>query len=375
MNVFSVNVFSAVPSFLMTIRSKVFRSKMLRSKTSYSKTLRRPRLVGGFTLGAMFFLPATPSMGQPSTPRQTLMPTPESGAQSRPSARPLLAAAPTCPQRPALDRFQRYRVKPGETLTQIAQRSGLLSSTLMGLNPAARNGQVTPGQVLQIPPYNGILVSVPPGQTLRSVATIYRVRPDVLFEVNGCQTAPRVVFVPGVNWSPSGETKAGAGNIAIAPLPTRPVGQVSAERRQDRYPLPNRAEVQRAYGWQGQERVVFSSGVDLAAVPGTSVQAVAEGTVAFAGPQSPWGSMVVVNHAQGRQTRYGYLGALKVKVGQRVVPGQVLGAIAPTASALRFELRTRSNLGWVAQDPTPYLQAIAPSPRPSPDQTVNKQDR
>jgi lysostaphin len=259
-----------------------------------------------------------------------------------------------------LERFQSYRVKPGETLAKIAQKSGLLSATLMGVNPAIRNGQVIPGQILKIPPYNGILVSVPSGRTVKSVAAIYRVRPDVLFEVNGCQTAPRVVFVPGVNWSPSNT----APSAAIAPLPVQPIGQVAANLRQDRYPLPGTADIRRSYGWQGKEKIVFSSGVDLAAPPGTRVLSVADGIVAFAGKRKPWGGMVVVNHAQGRQTRYGYLGALRVNVGQSVRRGQILGAIAPTSVALRFEMRYRSALGWVAQDPLPYLQAIAPA-RPS----------
>ncbi len=256
-----------------------------------------------------------------------------------------------CPQRPALERFRSYRVKPGETLTQVAQKMGLLSATLMGVNPSTQNGRVVAGQTLTVPPYNGILVSLTPGQTLKSTATRYRVRPDVLFEVNGCQKAPKIVFVPDINWMP--------GQTAGAPLPG--LGS-QATLRQDHYPLPRRAEVSRPYGWQAQEKVVFFSGIDLVAVPRTEVLAVAAGTVAFAGSQTPWGNMVVLNHAQGRQTRYGYLGVLKVKPGQTIQRGQVLGLIAPTAAALRFELRYRSSLGWVAQDPLPYLQAIAPRP-------------
>jgi murein DD-endopeptidase MepM/ murein hydrolase activator NlpD len=271
---------------------------------------------------------------------------------------PALAVNP-CPQQPALERFQSYQVKAGDTLAKIAQRSGLLGTTLMGANPSIRSGRVIPGQTLKIPPYNGIVVSVPTGQTLKSVAAIYRVKPDLLFEVNGCQTAPRVVFVPGINWSPNGAST--GATAAVTPLPTQPIGKVAANLRQDHYPLNKPADVRRSYGWQGKEKIVFSSGVDLAATPGTYALAVADGTVAFAGPRKPWGRMVVVNHVQGRQTRYGYLDKIKVKTGQIVQRGQILGAIAPTPAALRFEMRYRSNLGWVAQDPLPYLQAISPA--------------
>jgi murein DD-endopeptidase MepM/ murein hydrolase activator NlpD len=272
-------------------------------------------------------------------------------------------AAPSgmgCPVRPALERVQKHKVQPKETLTQIANRYGLLSTTLMGMNPSVRTGQVSPGQVLVIPPYNGILVSLTAGQTLQSAARAYRVKPDVLFEVNGCQKNPKTVFVPGVNWSPINAGSTVAASTQIDPL-----------LRQDRYPLPKPAPVTRAYGWQPngpRNAIVFSSGVDLATVAGAPVYAVTDGTVAFAGVQKPWGNMIVLNHARGRQTRYGYLGLLNVKVGQSVQRGQIIATVKATkaapSSALRFELRYRSALGWVAQDPQPYLRAISGSKKP-----------
>ncbi len=263
-----------------------------------------------------------------------------------------------CPQRPAMKRLKSHRVQPRETLTQIASRYGLVSETLMGMNPAIRNGQARPGQTLQIPPYNGIVVSLAPGQTLKSIAKLYRVKPDVLFEINGCQVSPKIVFVPGVNWSPINGTV----SVTTNPSPAA-IEKIAAEQRQDRYPLPQSAALMRPYGWHPHgpnQAIVFSSGVDLAATAGTPVYAVASGTVAFAGTQSPWDSMIVINHARGRQTRYGYLRGLKVKVGQRVQRGQVIGLVNNSRSALHFELRSRSALGWVAQDPQPYLREIVP---------------
>lgn len=274
------------------------------------------------------------------------------------SAKSSIATPIDCPSRPVLERLRQHKVQPNETLEQIANRYGLVSVTIMGMNPAVRNGTVTSGQTLTIPPYNGILVSLASGQTLQTVAQAYRVKPDVLFEVNGCQRRPKTVFVPGVNWSPIHSS-----SVATNPLPNQPVTQIDPFLQQDHYPLPQPASLTRAYGWQPngpQNAVVFSSGVDLSATSGTPVYAVAEGTVAFGGRQPPWGNMVVLNHARGRQTRYGYLGTLKVKVGQRVQRGQRIGTVGNTASsALRFEIRYRSGLGWVAQDPLPYLQAIA----------------
>ena len=60
------------------------------------------------------------------------------------------------------------------------------------MNPALREGKAAVGSEIVIPPYNGIRVEVTAGQTWRQVAATYKVRADVLFEVNGCQTAPKV---------------------------------------------------------------------------------------------------------------------------------------------------------------------------------------
>jgi murein DD-endopeptidase MepM/ murein hydrolase activator NlpD len=309
-------------------------------------------IVLGITQGTAIALSATSSIATSSTATSSTSTT----------ATPI-----DCPSRPVLERLHQHKVQPNETLEQIAKRYGLVSVTIMGMNPAVRNGTVTSGQTLVIPPYNGILVSLASGQTLQSVAQAYRVKPDVLFEVNGCQRTPKTVFVPGVNWSPIHASPAAAN-----PLPSQPATQIDPFLQQDHYPLPQPAALARAYGWQPngpQNTVVFSSGVDLSATSGTPVYAVADGTVAFGGRLRPWGNMVVLNHARGRQTRYGYLGTLNVKVGQRIQRGQRIGTVGNTSSsALRFELRYRSGLGWVAQDPQPYLQMIAglnPKPQPS----------
>ncbi|MER3476760.1 MAG: peptidase, partial [Leptolyngbya sp. ERB_1_2] len=75
------------------------------------------------------------------------------------------AAELGCPA-PALSRLSRHTVKSGETLESIASRYNLIPATVMGLNPNVRSGKATVGQQLLIPPYNGIRVEVPAGQSL-----------------------------------------------------------------------------------------------------------------------------------------------------------------------------------------------------------------
>ncbi|MBE8992418.1 LysM peptidoglycan-binding domain-containing M23 family metallopeptidase [Nostoc sp. LEGE 12450] len=266
------------------------------------------------------------------------------------------AAVGGCPI-PALSRFQRHKVVRGETLESIAQRYNLIPTTIIGMNPALQNGGLAAvGSVLQIPPYNGIVVEVPRGQTWRQVAAQYKVRADSLFEVNGCQQDPRIVFVPGVNWSPNGV-------VTKSPLPTDAGTPNRASL--SGYPLAQVSNVGLAYGWQinpATGEVFFHSGVDLLAPVGSNVLAIAPGTVAFANDQGSYGKLVIINHSGGLQSRYAQLDTIKVTVGQQVKKGDILGTVgtsgkpSSTQPHLHFEVRSTSSLGWVAEDPKVYLK-------------------
>lgn len=264
----------------------------------------------------------------------------------------VMAAPPpaetACPQPPALSRLKRHIIAPGETLDSIAQQYNLIPATLMGFNEVLRGGKAPVGAEIWIPPYNGVRVTVPAHQTLQDVAKAYRIPADVLFEVNGCQKDPKVVFVPGVNWTP--------GNPTVQAL-----AQLSG------YPLPSIAPVLTQYGWRLNpltSKVTFNSGVDLQASLGTPVLAAGEGTVAFAGDRAEYGKLVVINHAGGRQTRYAHLNTISVKAGQKVNQGDRIGTVGSTGTStlpqphLHFEVRYNSPLGWVAEDPALYIEAI-----------------
>lgn len=276
--------------------------------------------------------------------QQTVMPQPTVPQPIFKQAPQQVSQQSTCPE-PALSRLVRHRIGAGETLETIAQQYNLLPTTLMGMNPALQRGTAPVGTEIVIPPYNGIQVTVPSGSSWRDIAKQYGVRADILFEANGCESAPTVVFVPGANWSP-------------IPAPT-----AATTDSLNRYPLPEIASILLAYGWQvnpSTNAVEFHSGVNLVVLAETPVLAAGAGTIAFAGEQSGYGQLVVVNHAQGLQTRYAQLQAISVKVGQQVQSGTPLGTVgsADTEAYLHFEVRSNSRLGWVAQDPGAYIQEL-----------------
>lgn len=246
-----------------------------------------------------------------------------------------------CPPE-VFSRLTRHTIAAGETLESIANRYKLITETLVALNPILKKRSLPVGKEILIPPFNGIRVQIPEGSSWEDVATVYGVRADVLYELNGCQPKPRQVFVPGVNWSlirrQPGKTYTGFNG----------------------YPLPATASVALSYGWYqdpktGQPK--FHSGIDLLASLGTPVLSVEAGTVAYAGEQEGYGNLVVVNHQGGWQTRYAHLKEVLVRTGQQVKLGDKLGTVGSTGRPdtnkphLHFEVRYNSSQGWVAQDP------------------------
>ncbi|MGB3758485.1 MAG: M23 family metallopeptidase [Rivularia sp. (in: cyanobacteria)] len=259
-----------------------------------------------------------------------------------------------CPE-PALERFVRHQVAPEETLSAIAQSYNVTPATIIRMNPAIRNGKVTVGQKLIIPPYDGIVVKVRSGQTLKQIAAQHKIRADALFEVNGCQENPEVVFVPQLK------------KLQSTQASTEPnvLETISNSSKLNGYPLPENTTVAFPYGWQinpSNGDVFFHSGIDLSAPSGTSVQAIGEGVVVLAQEQGSYGNLVIINHSSGIQSRYAHLEDIKVSAGEEVNKGDLIGTVGSTGEPtlkkphLHFEIRSSSSLGWVAKDPQDYLK-------------------
>lgn len=258
--------------------------------------------------------------------------------------------------KPTLDDLHQHKVKQGETLEAIAKQYNLKTATLMGLNPEVRNGDVVSGQSLSIPSLDGLTYRFKNEENYTTVAKKYNIRADVLFERNGCQRRPKVVFVPGAIWKPEPVPF-----IAIASRGSDP----SVIFQTGGYPLPYSVPVTSNYGWRMNPVTViwsFHSGIDLGAPFGTPVLAAKAGRVEFAGWGGGYGNLIELDHGS-TGTRYAHLEAIYVSQGQSVAQGQQIGLVGSTGRStgphLHFEIMVPSGDGWVALDPSPYLNRIA----------------
>ncbi len=74
----------------------------------------------------------------------------------------------------------------------------------------------------------------------------------------------------------------------------------------------------------------FHQGVDIKAPYGTRVRATADGKVIYAGWKSGYGKVVILRHAYGFRTMYAHLSRVKVRAGQWVRSGDVVGYVGST---------------------------------------------
>jgi murein DD-endopeptidase MepM/ murein hydrolase activator NlpD len=74
----------------------------------------------------------------------------------------------------------------------------------------------------------------------------------------------------------------------------------------------------------------FHVGIDLRGAIGTPVYATAPGRVIFAGFETGYGRLIVIDHGMGLTTRYSHLASATVRVGDRVALHQNIGAMGNT---------------------------------------------
>ena len=332
--------------------------------------------------------PASIQADPPSAPIETSPPAQPIQTSANPAA--AAPAQPVSPN-PAVTRPEfgvgKYTVAKGDTMFSIARKAGLDLSALSAANNISDPAAVKAGQTLYIPAKPGSVYVVGPGDTLQSIADRYQLKLDAIREANRLDTNAKInpgqlVLIPGV--SPSSATAMAPATPKPATVtqqtvtPATPKSQtVSAASGITPLPSPKSAQVttpavavvarapQSVAGdsliWPvtGPLSTNFSPthrGFDIVSNQGTPVKAALSGRVVGAAESDgPYGWYVMLEHGGTFSTVYAHLSKIRVKVGDVIQKGQIVGEVGSTGLStgahLHFELR-QSN---VPIDPRPYL--------------------
>ena len=92
----------------------------------------------------------------------------------------------------------------------------------------------------------------------------------------------------------------------------------------------------------------FHAGMDFTAPIGTDIYATGNGTVSGAGWEQGYGNCVQINHGYGYVTLYAHMNAIKVRVGQKLKRGDVIGMIGNTGKStgphLHYEVHYKGEI-------------------------------
>ena len=96
-------------------------------------------------------------------------------------------------------------------------------------------------------------------------------------------------------------------------------------------------------------------GIDLAADKGTPVFATANGKVLSAGWHSALGNLIVIDHGFGYETHYGHLATMRVRAGQVVKRGEIIGSVGNTGYSTGPHLHYEVHLFDKPVNPGKYI--------------------
>ncbi len=248
-------------------------------------------------------------------------------------------------------KVQTYKVKRGDSVFAIAKAFNLKPETILWANYDILQDSpdsIRAGQVLNIPPIDGVYYQWREGDSLESVADEFDVSVDDILNWPGNSidlTNPQIepgtyVMIPGgqrefVQWIiPTVATgRSGTASVGGTACGAGPVGSTAFI-----WPTGQHWVSGNDY-WSGH------LAIDIAAGEGAPVWAADAGTVTMA--QGGWnygyGNVVMIDHNNGYVTLYGHLSQINVVPCQGVSAGQLIGLAGNTGNSfgahLHFEVR------------------------------------
>jgi murein DD-endopeptidase MepM/ murein hydrolase activator NlpD len=192
----------------------------------------------------------------------------------------------------------------------------------------------------------GVYHRVEKGQTVYRIAKTYGIEPGELLEINGIED-PRELRTGQLLWIP------GATRTRHVPV-LEDLRETGSRLSGKRLVMPLRGSISSGFGDRNGR---MHEGIDILAPEGTEVRAAGYGVVLYAGDgMRGYGNAIVLDHGDEVTTLYGHLRSFRVKTGEIVAGGSVIGEVGDTGNAttphLHFELRLEGE----GVDPEKYCE-------------------
>jgi len=168
---------------------------------------------------------------------------------------------------------------------------------------------------------------------------------ELQFQLAALTTATAVTeadYLAGVQARTAANASLAAGEISLSGWAKPAGGYISA-----------------VFGWSADYGTKYHKGTDLAGGCGSPIFAASSGTVSFAayGWNGGYGNMILIDHGNGIQTRYGHIVAdgILVSQGQSIGVGTQIASIGSTGDSTGCHLHFEVIQGGVNIDPVPFM--------------------
>lgn len=245
------------------------------------------------------------------------------------------------------DKIVEYLVLEGDTISEIAQKFGVTSNTLLWENNLTAYSVIRPGQKLTILPVSGLRYKVVSGDTIAKIAKKYSAEADDIIEFNKLASAEdlnigEIILIPG------GKKPQPVQSYSIRRL-TAPSAAATGSGQMI---WPNTCRrITQYYSWRHHA-------IDIACSYGTAIKAAAAGRIiqAQGGWNGGYGIVIIIDHGGGIQTLYAHLSKIYVRVGDYVSAGQAIGAEGSTGKSTGPHLHFEIRVSGYRQNPLLYIR-------------------
>lgn len=265
--------------------------------------------------------------------------------------------------------IETYIVKGGDTISKIAEYFDISTDTLLWANDMDDNDYIQPGDELQVPSADGVLVTVKSGDTVASLAKKYDGNEQAIVDINWLD-APYELEIGQEIFVPDGTPPAAVTVTASSSSYTYKATTANYVS------IPVDSSVGRFLSWpvEGGRGTVtqcfysYHMGIDIADASMPNLVAAAAGQVIYAGwNTSGYGYSVQILHSNGYSTWYAHMNKIYVKSGQYVAKGERIGQMGCTGRTyggvsgtcgihVHFELRRGTSWGSGYNiSPVPYM--------------------
>ncbi|MEI0611343.1 LysM peptidoglycan-binding domain-containing protein [Brachyspira pilosicoli] len=241
-------------------------------------------------------------------------------------------------------KIESYKVKSGDTLSEIAVAKKMDLVELYSINGLDNNYVLKAGDVLKVygerEKVNRVIVSnykVQKGDTLYSIARNNKMELKKLLEINNIKDANKYTLQIGANLKiESIKSEYADETIPDSSFQWPYRGIIVARYGVDTYKLANR-------------------GINILGNIGDKVSASDYGIVEYANDIRGFGKVVIIKHKNGFTTSYAHLSKIAVKLGDIVNKGDYIGDIGDTGLVDKSELYFKISYRGRALDPIKLL--------------------